>query len=297
MTFREHPMVLRQSFTKLWPNNIFSQEEKPHGLHFISFYKTKLILETVLYYRYTKLINTRTERNEIDFDEYINLYKYQKNERRKKKRRFRGHWNLLSRGRKEWRVERFLTHQPNERFRLLQRFIKTTLYQQLLYELVDLVTKLLSLLLRIREPIRRLSFINAKQTEWFRRNLGPLQKEKHFINTINQIILLHYYKSTPLFANHFGRELEKVHKKVHWRLIHSFRSLLQSVPANPNIRRQFYGLLIEIKGRPKGRARTFIFRMREGSLAPQSYSFRISFGMGEALAKVGALGIKVWITY
>jgi hypothetical protein len=91
MTFREHPMVLRQSFNKLWPNNIFSQEEKPHGLHFISFYKTKLILETVLYYRYTKLINTRTERNEIYFDEYINLYKYQKNERRKKKRRFRGH--------------------------------------------------------------------------------------------------------------------------------------------------------------------------------------------------------------
>jgi ribosomal protein S3 len=33
--------------------------------------------------------------------------------------------------------------------------------------------------------------------------------------------------------------------------------------------------------------------MREGSLAPQSYSFRISFGMEEALAKVGVLGIKL----
>jgi ribosomal protein S3 len=32
-------------------------------------------------------------------------------------------------------------------------------------------------------------------------------------------------------------------------------------------------------------------------LAPQSYSFRISFGMEEALAKVGVLGIKLWITY
>jgi len=33
--------------------------------------------------------------------------------------------------------------------------------------------------------------------------------------------------------------------------------------------------------------------MREGALAPQSYSFRISFGMGEALAKVGAVGLKI----
>jgi hypothetical protein len=33
--------------------------------------------------------------------------------------------------------------------------------------------------------------------------------------------------------------------------------------------------------------------MREGSLAPQSYFFRISFGMEEALAKVGVLGIKL----
>jgi ribosomal protein S3 len=59
------------------------------------------------------------------------------------------------------------------------------------------------------------------------------------------------------------------------------------------IRRQFHGLLIEIKGRPKGRARTFVFRMREGSLTPQSYNFRISLGMGEALAKVGTIGIRI----
>lgn len=297
MTFREHPMLLRQSFIKLWPNNIFFQEEKPQGLHFISFYQNKLMLETVLHYRYTKLVTTRTERNDVDFDEYINLYKYQKNDRRKKKRRWRGRWNLISHGHKKWREERFLARPPTEKFKILYRFIKTTVYQQLLHELAELVTKLFSFVLRIREPSRRLNFRTAGQIDWFRRNLGPIQKEKHFINTINQIILLHYYKSTPLFANHFGRELEKVHKKVHWRLIHSFQSLLQIVPSHPTIRRQFYGLLIEIKGRPKGRARTFIFRMREGSLAPQSYSFRISFGMEEALAKVGVLGIKLWITY
>jgi ribosomal protein S3 len=37
--------------------------------------------------------------------------------------------------------------------------------------------------------------------------------------------------------------------------------------------------------------------MKEGSVAPQSYFFRISFGMSEALAKVGAIGIKIWLTY
>ena len=127
--------------------------------------------------------------------------------------------------------------------------------------------------------------------------MGGGPKEKHFPNTINQILLLHYYKSTPLFAAHLGRELERVHKKVHWRLINSFESLLEGVPFHPAIRRQFYGLLIEIKGRPKGRARTFTYRVREGSVTPQTYFFRINFGMGEALSKVGALGIKVWLTY
>jgi hypothetical protein len=139
--------------------------------------------------------------------------------------------------------------------------------------------------------------LSPQQMKWFRRHLGPVQKEKHFINTLHQVIFLHYYKSTSAFARHFGRELEKVHKKVHWRLIHSFRNLLLSVPVHPLVHRQYYGLLIEIKGRPRGRARTFIFRMREGSVAPQSYFFRISFGMGRALAKVGVLGIKTWIIY
>jgi ribosomal protein S3 len=91
--------------------------------------------------------------------------------------------------------------------------------------------------------------------------------------------------------------LRRVHKKAHWQLIYSFRDLLENVPLHPAIRRQFYGLLIEIKGRPRGRKRTFTFRMKEGSVTPQSYSFRISFGMGEALAKVGVLGIKIWLTY
>jgi hypothetical protein len=297
MSFREYPMLLRQSFTKLWPNNIFLSEEKPESLHFLSFYHTKILLQTVLHSRYTKLVASRTDKNGANFDEYVNFYKYQKNERRKKKRRIRGRWYLIPRDHHQLREERSLTRDPNQRFLLPQRFLKTSIYQQLFHELVEVVTKLFTLLPRLREPIRRLGLLDSEKIEWFRRRLGAIRKEKHFINTINQIILLHYYKSTPLFADHLGRELGKVHKKVHWRLIHSFRNLLLSVPSHPTIRRQFYGLVIEIKGRPKGRARTFIFRMREGSLAPQSYSLRISFGMGEALAKVGALGVKIWITY
>jgi len=297
MSFREHPTSLRQNFVKLWPNNIFLPEENPQQLHFTSFYQTQILLETALHYRYTKLVATRAEENETNFDQYLNIYKYQKKERWKKKQRTRSRWNRIQKGKKEWREERLIVRDGNHKSTLLHRFIKTNIYQQLLHELTEAATKFLTLLLRVREPIRRLGFLNTTQMDWFRRYLGSVQKEKHFINTVHQIILLHYYKSTPLFANHFGRELEKVHKKVHWRLIHSFKNLLQSVPSHPMVRRQFHGLLIEIKGRPKGRARTFVFRMREGSLTPQSYSFRISLGMGEALAKVGTIGIRIWITY
>jgi hypothetical protein len=176
---------------------------------------------------------------------------------------------------------------------LTQRFLKNNLYQELIHDLIEVGTKLFNFLPRIREPIRRLDLLTSENIKWFQRYAGGSAKEKHFRNTVNQIILLHYYKSTPLFADHFGRELEKVHKKVHWRFIHSVRNLLLTVPAHPTIQRQFYGLLIEIKGRPRGRARTFTFRLHEGSLAPQSYFFRISFGMGAALAKVGVIGLKV----
>jgi hypothetical protein len=90
MSFREHPMLLRQSFTKLWPNNIFLYEEKSERVHFISFYQTQILMESILHYRYTKLVASRTEENETDFDNYLNLYKYQKKGRWKKKRRLKG---------------------------------------------------------------------------------------------------------------------------------------------------------------------------------------------------------------
>jgi len=296
MSFREHPMSLRQNFVKLWPNNIFLYEEKPHRLHFISFYQTQILLEKVLHYRYSKLVTTRTETTEAYLDQYLNLYKYEIHERWQKKRHLRSRWNVINKGHQQGREERLVARKDPNQSSLLHRFIKTSLYQQLLHELVEAVRKFFAHLLRVREPIRRLGFLNPRQMDWFRRATGSLHKQKHFFHTIHQVILLHYYKSTPLFAAHFGRALEKIHKKIHWRLIHSFNILLQEVPSHPLVKRQFYGLVIEITGRPRGRARTFTFRLREGSLTPQSYSFRISFGMGSA-SKVGTIGIKIWITY
>src|SRR5260370_24962580 len=116
-----------------------------------------------------------------------------------------------------------------------------TLYQQILQEFGDLVVKLLGLLFRVREPIRRLPFMDPTSMDWFRHSLGSFRRQKHFINTVHQVILLHYYKTAALFATHFGRELEKVHKKLHWKLIFNFMSLLYGVPTHPQISRQFYG--------------------------------------------------------
>lgn len=297
MSFREHPMLLRQSFVKLWPNNIFWQEEEVSRPPFIFFYQTYVLLGTILYYRYTTIVTYRNEETEAFLDYYLNLYKYQKNKRWRKVKPLRGRREVIADRFQKWGKERSFKREENQKSGLLQRFIKTQLYQQFLRTLWESVTTFFGALLRTREPIRRLRFMNRKAIAWFRRNLGSVQKEKHFLNTINQVILLHYYKSTPLFAEHLGRELVRVHKKVHWRLIYHFGHLLQSVPSYPPMRRQFFALLIEIKGRPRGRSRTFIFRIREGAVAPQSYFFRISFGMGEALAKVGALGIKIWLTH
>jgi ribosomal protein S3 len=72
---------------------------------------------------------------------------------------------------------------------------------------------------------------------------------------------------------------------------------LYQVPNHPDLRRQFYGIIIELSGRPKGRARTYTFRLAEGTIAPQTYRFRIGFGYGEAFAKIGVFGIKTRIGY
>ncbi len=63
------------------------------------------------------------------------------------------------------------------------------------------------------------------------------------------------------------------------------------------MRRQLYGYTVEIRGRPRGRARTHIFRMSEGTIAPQTFRFRVTLGYGVAFAKVGLFGIKTRIAY
>lgn len=100
-----------------------------------------------------------------------------------------------------------------------------------------------------------------------------------------------------MFSNHFGRELERVRKQVHWELIRSFKSLLYKVPIHPDVRRHFYGLIVEIRGRPKGRSRTITYRLREGALSSQTYRHRVTLGFGIAKAKVGVFGIRTRIAY
>lgn len=130
-----------------------------------------------------------------------------------------------------------------------------------------------------------------------RQNMVSLNKKKYFRNTVNQVILLHYYKTATLFSNHFGRELQKVRKQIHWQLISGLKRIIYTVPTHPQVGRHFYGLIIEIAGRPKGRSRTVVFRILQGSLASQTYRFRVTTGFGVALAKVGVFGIKTRVAY
>ncbi len=69
------------------------------------------------------------------------------------------------------------------------------------------------------------------------------------------------------------------------------------MPTNFQVGRHFYGLIIEVAGRPKGRARTVVFRILQGSLTSQTYRFRVTTGFGIALAKVGLFGIKTRLAY
>jgi len=167
MSFREHPLLLRQNFVKLWPNNIFLPEEKPQAFHFVLFYKTQILAEKVLKYWYTKVINYRTEKNEQDLDQYLNTYKYQKSTKKRRRRHFRGRWNICDDGvhekRKEMREERAIVKNSNYKTNLLQHFIKIHLYEQRLRELVEVTASFFGLLLRIREPIRRLNFLSPQQ--------------------------------------------------------------------------------------------------------------------------------------
>ena len=69
------------------------------------------------------------------------------------------------------------------------------------------------------------------------------------------------------------------------------------IPMYAKVRRHFYGLLIELNGRPKGRNRTVTYRMREGAFATQAYRQRVNIGYGIAKAKIGVFGIRTCIAY
>jgi len=296
MNAKENPVILRQSFVKLWANNIFLPEEESNALQFISLFKIKLATEGLLHYRYHRVVASRTNKNDIDLDEYVNLYKYEKNRHRRRFRLKRNRHEVKRRISKPgggwvWRKSK------NFRFSFLARFRKGTLYQQLLHDFSDVSLKLSGLLFRVRQPLRRLAFFNDVIAKRFYKKIRRISSQKYFINTVFHIILLHYYKAVTSFAQHFGRELQKIRKQVHWRLIYNFKALLYRIPRMARVRRQLYGLTIEIRGRPRGRARTHIIRMSEGTVAPQTFRFRITLGCGVAFAKVGLFGIKTRIAY
>ncbi len=64
--------------------------------------------------------------------------------------------------------------------------------------------------------MRRLHFFRRGQIfRWMNAKLGMLKRQKYFRNTINQIILLHYYKVATAFSQHFGREFARVPRQIH----------------------------------------------------------------------------------
>ena len=300
MSSRENPIILRQSFVKLWTNNIFLPEANSQKLQFISLFKTKVATECLMYYRYTRIIATRSNKNDADLDEYINTYKYQKNMARRKKRTRKNRLGGKKKAVASFSSRKWQARKPkgdNQRFSLQRRFKKGVLYQQILHDFAEVSVKMLGLLFRIRQPLRRLSFFSDRFAKIFYRLMPSVAKKKYFINTAYHTVLLHYYKAVAPFSQHFGRELQKVRKQVHWHLFRDFRKILHQVPNLPRMRRQFYGLLIEIAGRPRGRSRTYLFRMAEGTVAPQIFRHRVTLGYGEAFAKVGSFGIKTRLAY
>ena len=69
------------------------------------------------------------------------------------------------------------------------------------------------------------------------------------------------------------------------------------MPTHPQVGRHFYGMVTEVAGRPKGQSRAVVFRLRQGSIASQTYRFRVTMGTGIARAKVGLFGIRTRVAY
>lgn len=263
-----------------------------------------------MHYRYHRIISHRTNKNSLDFDEYLNIYKYQKNAKKRRTRleksltrKTKNLWSYIADKKSLWLLSKKnqklkkTKKEENSRFSIISRFKKGALYQQILQEFGEISCQIPGILFRVRQPLRRLRFFDDKFAKAFYRTIPFLAKQKYFINTVYHIILLHYYRAVTPFSQHFGRELQKIRKQVHWRLIYHFRSLLHIVPSHSRLRRQFYGISIEIAGRPRGRSRTFIFRITQGTIAPQTFRFRVSLGYGVAFAKVGLFGIRTRVAY
>lgn len=280
MALRENPIILRQGFNKLWENNIFLSGASIY-LHFVILYKAQALMSNLFNFKYTKSVNGRKSIGDNDMDDYLNTYKYRRNWRRRK-RYFRLH--IVTRGREFKNT-------------ITTRFEKSSLYQQIVQQFSNLGLILLQLINRLREPIRRIKKLGTHVIRWVRDKQWSPKKQKHFTNTSNQVVLLHWYKATTLFSNHFGRELQRVRKQIHWKLIGAFKSLLFRIPIHPDVRRHFYGSTVEIRGRPKGRNRTITYRLREGTLASQTYRNRITLGFGIAKAKIGVFGIRTRLAY
>lgn len=132
-------------------------------------------------------------------DKYLNLYKY--------------------------RPHKIRRHKPNEKskvkrpynfsFTVKGRFEKSSFFQQLLNGITALTGKLIGILNRTREPMKRLSFMSINVHSWGKAFMRAVNRQKHFFNTISYVILLHYYKVAGKFSQHFTREIEKVRKQMH----------------------------------------------------------------------------------
>lgn len=160
MSLNENPIILRQSFNKLWKNNIYLLEESDKGLQFLSVYKSNLRVNSILSYKYRKRVSNRVTRGENDLDLYTNYYKYRKNKKHKKKENPFTKKALDEALRKEYKLPEKvkLVRKKKYRYTLPARREKSALFQQLLQPFTEVTCGFFNRLPRLREPIRRLSF-------------------------------------------------------------------------------------------------------------------------------------------
>lgn len=138
---------------------------------------------------------------DLELDDYLNLYRYRKN----KRRRFRGKRN---------RTKYILRYRGYKRT-FSKRFERSVLRQQAMQQLTNISLTLANWFCSLRDPIRRLKQLRPSFIKEMKRTVSFLVKQKHFKNTCYIVIFLHYYKAIELFSQHFGREIQKVRKQIH----------------------------------------------------------------------------------